>query len=54
MSFADSIRQTASIARWVSGGVMTTDQTIFDRPVQGGQLRQRPKRCPARVSRPLR
>ncbi len=39
MSFADSIRQTASIARWVSGAVMATDQTIFDRPVQADSLR---------------
>ena len=34
MSLADSIRQTASIARWVSEAVMATDQTIFNPPVQ--------------------
>ena len=34
MSFADSILQTASMARWVSVAVMATDQTIFDPPVQ--------------------
>ena len=31
MSRADSIRQTASIARWVSVAVTATDQTSFIR-----------------------
>ena len=34
MSLADSILQTASIVRWVSEAVMTTDQTIFNRSLQ--------------------
>ena len=29
MSLADSIRQTASIARWVSEAVTATDHSIF-------------------------
>src|SRR6476620_10561598 len=34
MSLGDSILQTASMARWVSVAVTTTDHTIFDPPVQ--------------------
>ena len=34
MSFADSIRQTASIVRWVSVAVTATDQTISRVAVQ--------------------
>ena len=36
MSRADSILQTASIARWISEAVMTTDSTIFESPLQAG------------------
>src|SRR5437016_3600446 len=45
MSLADSILQTASIARWVSEAVMTTDHTIFDPPVQAQARRGY---CPGR------
>src|SRR5438094_5179133 len=34
MSRGASIRQTASIARWMSEAVMATDQTIFPTPLQ--------------------
>jgi hypothetical protein len=34
MSLADSIRQTASMARWVSVAVMGTDDTIGDGTAQ--------------------
>src|SRR4051794_32908579 len=37
MSFACSIRQTASIARWTSGAATVWDQTGFTPPVQGTQ-----------------
>jgi hypothetical protein len=35
MSLADSIRQTASIARWVSEAVTVSDQIIPTQPPQG-------------------
>ena len=35
MSLADSIRQTASIIRWVSEAVTAADHTIFDPSVEG-------------------
>ena len=34
MSLADSILQTASMARWVSAAVTATDHTIFNPSVQ--------------------
>src|SRR5580704_3416867 len=39
MILADSILQTASIARWVSVAVTVTHHTIFNPPVQGPRVR---------------
>jgi hypothetical protein len=39
MSLADSIRQTASIARWVSVAVTAADHTIFTASGEGVRAR---------------
>ena len=39
MSFGDSIRQTASMARWVSVAVTATDHIIFDPLAQDSRMR---------------
>ena len=52
MSLADSIRQTASIARWVSAAVTAPDHTTF---TPGGKVvpRARPASVTARRSPPI-